>query len=313
MDDRIGLMTNLDASQDSTFLTRGSIKLIDRQPDLNSLVQKLSHCQHLAVDTEANGFFAYYERVCLIQISDGRENYIIDPLSVKDCSPLRLLCENPDIEKIMHDGMNDVSGLKRDFNISVINLFDTAVACRVLGKKRRGLGSLVEEYFGIKLDKKGQQYNWGKRPLESKYLYYAALDVYFLIPLAEKLKTELAARDLLDIAKERSKAVANSLIPARSFPRNGFARIQGYEDLDDDAKAVVRRLYAWRDSLARRWDRAPFRVLPNNTIVLLAQNKPTTCEDLRRIKGLPRVFKKGSLAKTLLKIIWKEEEDKEAK
>ena len=263
----------------------------------------MSSKRQIAIDTESNGFYAYFEKICLIQINDNRTNYIIDPLTVKDCSPLLSIFENPQIEKIMHDARNDIIGLKRDFGLSMANLFDTSIACRLLGKKKRGLRSLLQEYFQISISKKGQHYNWGKRPLEDSYLYYAALDVHYLIPLASILKNELSHRGLLQKAKSLSESITKLEAQHRTFPSDGYVKLKGFLSLDERGKKIAKELYMWRDVIARQWDSAPFRVLPNETIIKLAKIKPSSCADLKSIKGVPKRFKKGSLMQSLLEII----------
>ncbi len=288
-----------------TPLRKNQIVLITSHEDIKNMVEKLSNSPQIAIDTESNGFYAYFERVCLIQISDGHTNYIIDTIAVKNCSPLSALFENEKVEKIMHDARNDITGLKRDFGLSITNLFDTSVACKVLGKKKRGLRSLLYEYFGVSLSKKGQHYNWGKRPLEDGYIYYAALDVHYLIPLASILKKELVDKGLIDRVIQQCKHISELEAQTRTFPQNGYTRLKGYSELDDKGKRIARRLYAWRDFLARKWDIAPFRVLPNETIIRLAIYRPASEDELRKIKGMPKRFKKGHLLKNLLEIITK--------
>lgn len=279
------------------------VSLITRPDQLEQLVEHLADCHTIAFDTESNGFYAYYEKVCLIQISDGSVNYIIDPLELRDCSPLKPLLESSEVEKIVHDGVNDVSGMYRDFGIRINNLFDTAVACRLLGRKRRSLAALIEDYVGIKVDKKGQHYNWGSRPLKDCQIEYAALDVNYLPAIARHLKDELARRGLLERAYEKSRVVARSAVPERSFPPDGYTKIKGFWELGDLEKEIVKRLYRWRDYLARRWDRAPFRVMPDMALLELALKKPAEESDLRGLKGIPRRFKKGGLARELLRVI----------
>ncbi len=288
-----------------TPLKKNQIVLVTSQENIKSIVKKLSDFPRIAIDTESNGFYAYFEKVCLIQINDGHTNYIIDTIAVKDCSSLSVLFENESIEKIMHDARNDVTGLKRDFGLSIVNLFDTSVACKVLGKKKRGLRSLLYEYFGVSISKKGQHYNWGKRPLEDSYLYYAALDVHYLIPLASMLKKELVERGLINKVIQQCQRICELEAQERSFPQNGYARLKGYNELDEKGKKIAQRLYSWRDFLARKWDIAPFRVLPNETIIRLAVCKPGSEEELQKIKGMPKRFKKGYLLKNLLEIITK--------
>ena len=56
----------------------------------------------LAVDTESNSLYAYQEQVCLIQFSTPKDDFLVDPLALDDLSPLEVLFDDTDIEKIVH-------------------------------------------------------------------------------------------------------------------------------------------------------------------------------------------------------------------
>jgi ribonuclease D len=279
------------------------IEVITTDDALLRLVESLKGSHQLAVDTESNGFYAYYEKTCLVQLSNGVKNYIIDPLSVKDCSPMNELFSDPDIEKILHHGVNDVSGLKHDFGLSFVNIFDTSVACQVLGIKRRGLAYLLSHYFGISINKKGQHNDWSRRPLSQDLLAYAAVDVFYLIPLAERIKEDLRKRGLLEKARELSQAVASRIVPKRRFSVRGYVSMSCYRELGENEKRIVRRLYRFRDEIARQWDRAPFRVLNDEAILKIAISKPRTLKELEAIKGVPFKFQQEQLGEMILKIV----------
>jgi ribonuclease D len=67
-----------------------------------------------------------------------------------------------------------------------------------------------------------------------------------------------------------------------------FLRIKGARDLNRRELALLRELVAWRNEVARRADRATFRVLGNEPLFEIARTKPTTREALATIKGMPR-------------------------
>ena len=67
-----------------------SVKVIETALQLSELIDHLSNAQHIAVDTESNSFYAYSERICLIQISTSECDFIIDPLSLNDLEPVEI-------------------------------------------------------------------------------------------------------------------------------------------------------------------------------------------------------------------------------
>jgi len=160
---------------------------IDTPKGLNQLITTLTNQKVIAVDTESDSLYSYFEKVCLIQFSTSQTDYLLDPLNV-DIAPLADLFADPSIEKIFHAAEYDILSLKRDYNFTFVNLFDTMLAARILGWKRYGLGSILEEQFEVKLDKRFQRYNWGQRPLSRQALDYARLDTHYLLRLQNVTK-----------------------------------------------------------------------------------------------------------------------------
>ena len=113
----------------------------------------------VAVDTESNSLHAYRERVCLIQFSIARADFLVDPLALKDLSSLAPIFEDERIEKIFHAAEYDLICLNRDFGFTFTNLFDTSVAARILGREAIGLGSMLEAEFGVRQNKRHQRAN----------------------------------------------------------------------------------------------------------------------------------------------------------
>jgi ribonuclease D len=282
-----------------------SAMVIETASHFADLIEHLSHARHIAIDTESNSFYAYFERICLIQVSTAERDYILDPLTTKDLRPLGKILEDPNIEKIFHAASNDVLGLKRDFQFKVQNLFDTAIACKLLGYKQLGLAKILEHHFGVRLDKKWQRYDWGKRPLRGEQLDYASLDTHYLIPLRHNLASDLVVNDLWDAAQEAFAKASEQEFQERAFHPDAFLQIRGAQSLDPAGKRILKALYLYREHEAQRRDRAPFRILSNETLVRLAHQPPRNIQDFSKIKGLPRSYQEGHGAYGLLGVIRK--------
>lgn len=258
---------------------------IDSRLKLDQLLKDLSNEPLIAVDTESDSLYSYFEKVCLIQFSTARVDYLVDPLSI-DVSGLAPLFANPAIQKIFHAAEYDLLSLKRDYNFTFTNLFDTMLAARILGWERYGLGPILEEYFGVKLDKRFQRHNWSQRPLSQQALDYARLDTHYLLSLREiqldQLKKQNRLREALE-AFERQTQVQPS---AKVFDPNDFWRIKGSKDLEPQQQAILRELFIIRDKIARKIDRPPFKVMNDSTLAQLAKEQPQTEKALREVKGL---------------------------
>jgi ribonuclease D len=257
------------------------------------LIPELESHSRLAVDTESNSLHAYRERVCLIQITAGDSDYLIDPLAVEDLSPLRSVFAAPGIEKIFHAAEYDLACLHRDFGFVVQPIFDTRVAVRTLGYPRTGLGDLLEEAFGVHLDKRHQRANWGKRPLPPPLLDYARLDTHYLEALRDRLAAELEASGRMEEARQECRRV--TLGAANGPAENGeepFWKITHARRLNGRQAAILRELHRFREGEARRRDTPPFKVLSDSALLAVAQAAPRTRLQLEAVEGVPATTRK---------------------
>jgi len=262
---------------------------IETRADLDTLAHDLLGEKVLAFDTEADSFYHYFDKTCLIQIATRRQIYLVDPLAFGgpgELSPLGPIMASPEIRKIFHAAEYDIFVLKRDCSFQFQNLFDTMISSQILGYPSVGLASIAERHFGVNLPKEEQRSDWSRRPLTPKQMSYAASDVLYLIPLAEKLEKELRAAKRLRWAREDFEVLAGREWPDRSFDELGYLRIKGARRLDPKSLSVLRELFLMRDARAREMDRPPFKVLGNRALLEIAENPPRKLADLSEIKGI---------------------------
>ena len=255
--------------------------------DFEKMAVDLSRHSRLAVDTESNSLHAYKERVCLIQFSTGEKDYLVDPLALKDLSLLGPIFANPQIEKVFHAAEYDLICLKRDYHFQFSNLFDTMLAGRILGRSEVGLAAMLEAEFGIHLDKRFQRANWARRPLPAEWQAYARLDTHYLLSLRERLLAELVSRGRWELAREDFARACHTEVPnGNHHGGNPCWRISGSRDLSAQEASVLSELCAFREEQARLSDVPPFKILGNETLLLLALDQPETFEDLEKVRGL---------------------------
>ena len=264
-------------------------ELIENRADLDALAQDLLAEKVLGFDTEADSFYHYFDKTCLVQISTPTQIYLIDPLALggpAELSPLGPVLASPEIRKIFHAAEYDIFVLKRDCSFQFRGLFDTMVSAQLLGYPSVGLASLADRHFDVKLPKEEQRSDWSRRPLTAKQLSYAASDVLYLIPLAEKLEKELRTARRLKWAQEDFEALTAREWPERTFDELGYLRIKGARRLDPKGLAILRELFLLRDARAREMDRPPFKVLGNRTLLEIAEAPPKKLADLSEVKGI---------------------------
>jgi ribonuclease D len=255
--------------------------LIDLPESFDRMVAALAGEPVLGLDTESDSLYRYFHKVCLIQISARRTDYVLDPLCVPNLGPLGALLADPGVEKVFHAAENDILVLKRDFGFEFVHVFDTMLAARILGYRRVGLAALLHEKFGVELDKRTQLTDWGQRPLTAEQLTYACLDSHYLLPLRELMLEELVARGRWREAQETFSDLPDTLYVAKSFDPDGFWRYREARNLNPHELAVLRELYLWRDAEARAMNRPPFKVASDECLVRLSREQPRRPADLR--------------------------------
>ncbi len=254
---------------------------------LHELAGALSRERVVAVDLEADSLHHYREKVCLVQVSAGAVDWLVDPLAIRDLSPLAAVLADPAIRKIFHAGDNDLRNLRRDFGLRVSGLFDTMVAAQLVGEEKIGLADLLTRHCGVTLDKRFQRADWSLRPLPPGMVDYAVEDTRHLARLATILEESLAARGRLDWAAEECRLLEEAP-PAAVRAGPLFTRVKGAAGLDPRGLAILEELLRWREGEAERRDVPPFRVLGNEALLEIARCVPADTGTLLKVRELPR-------------------------
>jgi len=264
-------------------------EIITEAQDLEALAEDLLKEDVVAFDTEADSFYHYFDKTCLVQVATRERNWLVDPLALggpANLAPLGPVFASPRVRVLFHAAEYDLFILKRDCGFSFTNLFDTMVSAQLLGYPAVGLAALIEHHFGVRLPKDEQRSDWSRRPLRDKQLQYAVSDVLYLIRLAEAIEKELEEKGRLRWAMDEFDALIRRAWPEREFDPLGYLRIKGAKSLDPVPLAILRELFLVRDARAREIDRPPFKVLGNRTLLELVKIQPQNREELGRIKGI---------------------------
>ena len=241
----------------------------------------------VALDTEGASFHRFVDRIYLLQVSTRERTAVIDPLPIGTPAALGSLIEDPSVEIVFHDADYDLRLLQQDYGWQVRNVFDTRVAAQLLGIKAFGLAALLDQYFGVKLDKKHQRADWSMRPLTRDMLDYAAQDTMYLTGLRDELKAQLEKKGRWSWAREEFTRLEGTKW-APEDDSTAFMRMKGARDLNRRELALLKELVAWRNSVAAEHDRATFRVLGNEPLFEIARTAPRDRSALAAIKGMPR-------------------------
>lgn len=265
-----------------------SHQLIETQEDFEAVVREISRAPEVAVDTEQNSYFAYTTRICLVQLSIRSKSWIVDPECDIDLAILGDIFADPGCTKIFHAGENDIIQFKVEFDFSFRNIFDTMAAARILGLNRVSLAGLLDDTFGIQLEKRFQKANWGKRPLSPEMIDYAAGDTAYLLELKDILARRLGEVGREEEARCEFGNICGAVPNGKKVSPDDFLRVKGARRLDPVTQRVLRDLFLFRDHVAQRLDSALFRVAGDRVLLDAARRKPTSLRALRQIRGLSR-------------------------
>ncbi len=264
---------------------------IDTAPALAAFVTAARREQRIGVDTEAASFHRYRDRIYLLQISSATQTAVIDPVAIAapGLEPFGGLLADPQVEKTFHDADYDLRVLDRDYGFRAVHLFDTRIAAQLAGEPAIGLAALLEKYAGIKLDKEHQKADWSLRPLPAAMLAYAAADTHHLLTLRDALEQRLRTLGRFSWAAEEFKQLESlrwtGLAPG--VDEDAYLRIKGAKALPPRSLAALRELYRWREHVAEKEDKAPFRIIGNDALVGVSRALPGTQADLGHIRELP--------------------------
>jgi ribonuclease D len=258
---------------------------------LDRLARGLEGCRAIGLDTESDSLYHHFEKVCLVQIATDRgEAFLVDPLALRDLSPLAPAMADPRVVKVLHGADYDVTTLKRDFGFTFASLFDTMIAARLLGRTEVGLAAVARDELGVALTKESQRDDWSRRPLTPRQEAYALADVAHLVALHEGLTAKLAAAGRLGWLTEECEAVSRLDPACRRRDPDAYLGVKGARRLAPRALAAFRELHAWRERRAAETDTPAFKVLGNEALLRLAERRPRDAGALREVPGvLPRL------------------------
>jgi ribonuclease D len=264
----------------------GTTETASLASELERLAARAREEGRLGIDTEFMPEGRYRPLLCLVQVCVGDEIAVLDPLQdgMGDPAPLAAVLADPAVEVVLHAGRQDVAILRRAWNTSFTNVFDTQVAAGFAGfSAQAGYTGLLHDVLKIRLAKSASFTRWDARPLTPEQIRYAREDVEHLLPLTDELQRRLRETGRLDWAREECLAVAEAT--DERDPEEVWRRLPRISGLAPKERARARELAAWRERTAAAEDRPVGAVLRDPTLVELAKRGPRSIKELSQIRG----------------------------
>lgn len=159
----------------------------------------------VAIDTETMGLDPRRDRLCVVQLSDGKgDAHLVQIARGQTTAPnLQRLLTDPAVLKLFHFGRFDIAALQKAFGVRTAPVWCTKIASRLIRTytDRHGLKYLLMEYAGVDVSKAQQTSDWGSATLTEAQKDYAASDVLYLHKLKAALETILHREGRMALAQ----------------------------------------------------------------------------------------------------------------
>jgi ribonuclease D len=158
----------------------------------------------VAVDTETMGLNPQRDRLCLVQLSDGKgDAHLVQFAKGQYNAPnLKALLINNNVTKLFHFARFDMASMMAYLGVMTGPVYCTKIASRLARTftDRHGLKDLTKDLLGVEISKQQQSSDWGNGELSKEQLDYAASDVMHLHALKTKLDIMLQREGRKEVA-----------------------------------------------------------------------------------------------------------------
>ncbi len=260
-------------------------QLISQQAELDQYLASLADVP-LAIDTEFVRTRTYYPQLGLFQIYDGEHLALLDPLTL-DLSSLWQRLGRAGQIAILHASGEDLELIQHQAGHLPNQMHDTQLAAAFLGYGVSvGFGALVNEFLAVELEKDQARTDWLARPLTPRQLEYAAADVFYLLPLYERVMAKLHESGKFAWFEQECQN-HSARKTQTSDPRQAYLDIVNAWQLGRRELAILRELAAWRQQEAVRRDLALNFVVKELHLFKVAERRPTSLRDLNELGLAP--------------------------
>ncbi|MFD2646459.1 ribonuclease D [Devosia albogilva] len=257
----------------------------------------------VTVDTEFLRETTYWPKLCLIQAATDDEAVLIDPLAPGlDLAPFFTLLANPNVTKVFHAARQDVEIFVKLTGEVPHNIFDTQIAASVCGfGDSISYDNLVRSIVKIELDKSSRFTDWSARPLSEKQRLYAIADVTHLRDIYRELREQVDRTKRWDWVEDELGILRNIdtyvIRPERAWERLKM-KVNRPRDL-----AALQKLAEWRERKAQETDQPRSRILKDDVLFELAQQRPLTPDAFEKLRAVPRGYGRSSAAAEIMALL----------
>ncbi|MCA2015506.1 ribonuclease D [Vibrio tritonius] len=246
-------------------------QIITTNSELERICAAARETDVVMLDTEFVRVRTYYPQLGLIQLYDGENASLIDPLAITDMTPFVALLKDTAVLKVLHACGEDIEVFFNEFGCVPTPMVDTQIMAAFLGYGlSTGFAALVKEFVGVELDKSESRTDWLARPLTAKQLDYAAADVFYLMPIYDALRTKVEQAGWLEAAWQESELQCIKRTRVTD-PEKAYLDVKGAWQLTPKELAALKPLATWRHQEAIKRNLALNFVLRENEMLSIAR------------------------------------------
>ncbi|BDX06066.1 ribonuclease D [Planctobacterium marinum] len=261
-------------------------QIISENGELATYCQQSKGVEFISLDTEFVRTKTWYPQCGLIQINNGKQIVLVDPLTVSDWSPLVEILIDPDVVKVLHSPSEDFEVFYRLLGVYPAPIFDTQFAACLVGLGNTlGYAKLIQDLLGVEVDKGESRTDWLRRPLSATQLQYAAYDVLYLHQVYPILKEKIVAIERFDWVLQEMESLANRK-RANLQPQHRYLLVKNNWQLQPRCLAVLQDLAAWRYQTAVEQDLAANFVIKETAMLEIAKRVPKSLSKLAALNVL---------------------------
>lgn len=264
---------------------------VTTQEQLFNLLDEIDTCEHIALDTEFIKRDTFYPILALVQVNTGKGVYLLDVPKLYMDEFWEVIRDVPTL--VLHACGEDLGIYYLLSKLPPLdNVFDTQIALGFLvGESAWGYQRALAEVLGIHVDKGESQSDWLQRPLTFEQEQYAADDVRYLLALHDAIAEQLAARALLDYAREDCQSYAREVYDNINTADDAlYLSVADFRDSPQQL-ALLQALCEWREELARSLNRPRTFILRPQTLREIVEKPPHSIKQLSFTSIKPNVIR----------------------
>jgi ribonuclease D len=285
-----------------------SAQIVNQQQELTTICEHLKEQNRIAIDLEFDkNYYRYGFNLCLMQIYDGTDCYLIDPLSSKlTIDTIFPVLESETVEKVAFAFGEDLR-LLHTIGCFPKNVYDLDYAISLLNYSPASLTNHLKNILDIETGKSSQMSNWYDRPLSQQQTQYASEDVLYLFSLHDHLRKEADQKKVAHWIDQENRAAL--LEDYSAVDSNGsVVKHKNKKHFSEREWHIYVRLMETREQLSESLNRPSFKVIKKEIMMDIAR-KQNELNNWTNTRGIHRRLRNDKIKKKLEKVVKQAEQE----